>query len=100
MAALSLGVIDPAPSPEPAIQALPRPKPEILAAPPEVQGPVLVVAAIVNDPPETALKPVAQFHPASVRRDLAVVADPLVNPGASPPASQQPRRRIPAPSSW
>ena len=100
MAALSTGVIDPAPSPEPAIQALPRPKPEILAAPPEVQGPVLVVAVIANDPAETALEPLAQSRPPSVRLDLAVVADPLVNPGASPPAFRQPRRRIPAPSSW
>lgn len=100
MAAFSTGVIDPAPSPGRVIQALAPPPHEILAAPHEVQGPVLVVAAIANDPPKTALEPVAQFRPASVRRDLAVVADPLVNPGASPPASQQPRRRIPAPSSW
>ena len=100
MAALSTGVIDPAPSPEPVIQALPPPPPEILAAPPGVEGSVIIIAAIANDPAETALEPLAQSRPPSVRLDLAVVADPLVNPGASPPAFRQPRRRIPAPSSW
>ena len=79
------------------IQALPPPPPEILAAPPGVEGSVIIIAAIANDPAETALEPLAQSRP---RLDLAVVADPLVNPGASPPAFRQPRRRIPAPSSW
>ena len=101
MAALSTGVIDPAPSPEPVIQALPPPPPEILAAPPGVEDPVIITAAIAQDSPEAAREPIVKSRQLpSVRRDLAVVADPMVNPGASPPAFRQPRRRIPAPSSW